>query len=173
MIKKLPEETKKELDVAFKTSKDIREQGRIQLVRLLSKGQTHEEVIEILGTSEGNIRRVVGVYNKLGIDGLRAKPHPRNNSKLSIMQKDEIKDILITCDTPSKAGLKVDTENDFWSMDTLRLLTKKNTIWNTKETKLTESCLSTVVLVIKRLSLKTNAEVMKKQRSLKRDIKVS
>lgn len=125
MIKSLPKEEKKELDSAFRSSKNKKEANRIQVVRLLSKGYSHKDVTQITGMSEGSIRKIVGVYNKKGIKGLLLKPHPRNNSKLTIKQKEKIKQILHEKETPSQVGIKVPEDEDFWSISTLRLLVRK------------------------------------------------
>jgi transposase len=125
MIKSLPKEEKKELDSAFKSSKNKKEANRIQIVRLLSKGYSHGEVTKITGMSEGSIRKMVELYNRKGIQGLRLKEHPRNNSRLTIRQKDKIKKILHQKEIPSEAGIKVPEDEDFWSTATLRSLVKK------------------------------------------------
>lgn len=122
MIKQLPEEKKKELDLAFKLSKNKKEVNRIQAVRLLSKGRTHKDVCEITGYTDIQIQKLVTLYNKNDIKGLELKPHPRNNSKLSLKQKEEIKAILKEFETPTLAGIKVSIDNNFWSVDTIKLL---------------------------------------------------
>ena len=124
-IKNLPEEAKEELDSAFRASKSVKEQKRIQIIRLLGKGYKHKAVSEITGRSEAEIRKLVSIYNRDGIQGLFLKPHPRNNSRLTIKQKDKIKEILTVNEYPSEAGLKVCEDEDFWSLRTLKQLVKK------------------------------------------------
>lgn len=125
MIKKLPEEAKKELDLAFKASKNSKETNRIQVLRLLSKGLSHKQVSEITDKSEPSIQALVKIYNQQGLTGLRLKSHPRNNSKLSIKQKEKIKEILNKYETPKEAGVKVFDEDNFWSIQTVKALVKK------------------------------------------------
>lgn len=124
-IKNLPKDAKEELDSAFKASKHYKERNRIQAVTLLSKRYRHKQVSEITGLKPATITILVSKYNKEGIEGLKLKPHPRNNSRLTIQQKDTIKDILNNYDSPSKSGLKVLEEEDYWSVTTIKLLVKK------------------------------------------------
>lgn len=121
----MPEEDKKALDSAFKSSKNTKERSRIQVIRLLSKGFTHKEVRRVTLKSGRTIEDLVTQYNQHGINGLHLAPHPKNNSKLTTKQKDRIKEILATTASPSEVGIKVDEEYDFWSIPTLRLLVKK------------------------------------------------
>lgn len=125
MIKNLPERKKKELDSAFKSSKNKKEANRIQAIRLLSKGRTHKDVGEVTGYTDIQIQKLVTRYNKKGLGGLKLAPHPKNNSKLSPKQKDQVKDILAKFKTPLSVGLKVRSDDNFWSVDTLRTLLKK------------------------------------------------
>lgn len=124
-IKNLPKEEKEAIDKAFKQSKLAREQNRIQVIRLLTKGYKYKEVEEATGLSTRTLEELVSKYNKEGIAGLKLKPHPRNNSRLSIQQKDTIKEILNKFDSPSKSGIKVSAEEDYWSVITVKQLIKK------------------------------------------------
>lgn len=124
-IKHLPLEARKELDSAFRSSKNQKEANRIQVIRLLAKGYTHHQVQEITGKSPVTIETLVTVYRKHGINGLRLKPHPRNNSLLTIHQKNTIKQILATKETPSKAGISVAEDEDYWSLGSLKKLVQK------------------------------------------------
>lgn len=125
MIKNLPEKSKKELDIAFKKCKNLKESTRIQVIRLLSQGKSHTETSQITNISEGGIKKLVGIYNKDGLVGLRLKPKPVNRYILTSDQKNNIKHLLHKFETPSKAGIKVSTDNDFWSIPTLKLLVHK------------------------------------------------
>lgn len=125
MIKNLPEKDKKELDSAFKFCKSAKEQSRIQVIRLLSKGYSHKEVSQILGVSDAQIRKLVTIYFKKGITGLRLKPSPKNRAKLRDKQKQEVKKILDKYEKPSEAGIKVAEDKDYWSLETLRQLVKQ------------------------------------------------
>lgn len=125
MIKNLPERKKRALDSAFKSSKNKKEANRIQVLRLLSRGRTHRDVGEVTGYTDIQIQKLVTLYNKKGLAGLKLKPHPKNNAKLSTVQKDRIKGILAKFKTPLSVGLKVRSDDNFWSVDTLRTLLKK------------------------------------------------
>lgn len=144
MTKSLPKKKKKELDSAFKSSKNKKEANRIQVVRLLSKGYSHQEVTQITGMSEGSIKKLVEQYGKKGITGLRLKPKPPNHSRLTIKQKNKIKQIIHEKETPSEAGLKVTEDQNHWSMPTLKLLIKRKfkITYKSKETyrKLFDYC---------------------------------
>lgn len=124
-IKNLPQDAKEELDSAFKRSKQYKERNRIQTVNLLSKGYSYKQVSEITGLKPATITILVYKYNKEGIEGLKLKPHPRNNSRLSTKQKDKIRQVLEDFDSPSRAGLKVLEEEDYWSTTTLKQLVKQ------------------------------------------------
>lgn len=125
MTKKLPKIARDELNAAYKECKSTKEQRRIQVLRLLSRGYSHKQVSEIVGISRDQIRELVTKYNKKGIDGLRLKPHPKNNARLSDLQKDRIKKTIHKYDLPSQAGVKVNPDSDYWSLNTLRLLVKQ------------------------------------------------
>jgi len=124
-IKNLPREKKEELDRALKKSKHYKERDRIQTVTLLSKGYSHKQVSEITKLKPVTITILVSKYNKKGIEGLLLKPHPKNNSKLTIRQKEEIKEILKNNKTPEEYGIKIIEEENYWSTITIRQLVKK------------------------------------------------
>lgn len=124
-IKHLPKEKKAALDSAFSSSKSAKEQTRIQSIRLLTKGFSHQEVREITQLSEGSLKKLIEAYGKHGIDGLRLKPHPKNNALLTDGQKQAMKRILTMKEKPSDAGVKVADDEDFWSISTVRLLVKQ------------------------------------------------
>jgi transposase len=125
VTKKLPTSKREELDVAYKGCKSAKEQRRIQVVRLLSHGHTHKEVSQIVGFSLDQIKELVTKYNRKGIAGLRLKPHPKNRSFLSDLQKTRIKQLVHKHETPSKAEVRVAQDLDYWSLETLRLLVKQ------------------------------------------------
>jgi transposase len=124
-IKNLPQKDRQALDSAFRSSSKAREQNRIQVIRLLSQGYPRQEVGRITGYSDGHIRQLITRYNQGGIEGLRLKPSPKNRAKLTNRQKDKLKQILQENNTPSKAGLKVKKDQDYWSISTLAQLIKQ------------------------------------------------
>ncbi len=119
-IKNLPEDKLKELDSAFKKSKNTKERNRIQVIRLLAKGYSHSQVTEITELKPPTITELVGKYNKRGITALLLAKHPKNNTKLSTEQKEEIKELLSDdTKTPSSLGLGEDLR--FWSTPLLKI----------------------------------------------------
>ena len=50
---------------------DPRVQQRMEIVLLKSKGETHERIAELAGTSRRTVQRVLDVFAKDGLDGLR------------------------------------------------------------------------------------------------------
>ena len=50
---------------------DPRVQQRMEIVLLKSKGETHERIAELAGTSRRSVQRVLDVFEKDGLDGLR------------------------------------------------------------------------------------------------------
>lgn len=121
-IKHLPLEERAALDTAFRSSKNQKEANRIQVIRLLAKGYSHAQVSEITGKSPVTIEVLVTTYGKQGVKGLQLKPHPRNNAVLTIKQKERIKQILATHETPSHAGMKVSPDEDYWSLRSVKQL---------------------------------------------------
>lgn len=124
-LKNLPDGEKEALDSAFSSSKSAKEQTRIQSIRLLTKGYSHTEVIEITRLSEGSLKKLIAAYRRDGIAGLRLQPHPKNNAALTDRQKKAIKKMLTTKEKPSDADVKVGGDEDYWSISTLRLLIKQ------------------------------------------------
>lgn len=50
---------------------DPRVQQRMEIVLLKSKAETHERIAELAGTSRRTVQRVLNVFEKDGLDGLR------------------------------------------------------------------------------------------------------
>jgi transposase len=50
---------------------DPRVQQRMEIVFLKSKGESHERIAELAGTSRRSVQRVLDVFEKNGLDGLR------------------------------------------------------------------------------------------------------
>lgn len=50
---------------------DPRVQQRMEIVLLKSKGETHERIAELAGTSRRTVQRVLDVFEEAGIEGLR------------------------------------------------------------------------------------------------------
>ena len=50
---------------------DPRVQQRMEIVLLKSKGETHERIAELAGTSRRTVQRVLDVFEKAGLEGLR------------------------------------------------------------------------------------------------------
>lgn len=124
-IKHLPKEEEAALDSAYSSSKSAKEQTRIQSIRLLAKGYSHRDVTQITQLSEGSLKKLIEAYRHYGIDGLRLKPHPKNNATLTDAQKQHIKTTLQTKEKPSDVGVKVTPDEDYWSILTLRSLVKQ------------------------------------------------
>lgn len=126
MIKSLPQKDKEAIEAAFKASKNVKEKERLLILKLLSQGYTHQEVRRITGRGEDGIRKAVARYlSKDGLVALKPATHPRNHSLLTLSQKDKIKEILNKHLKPSLAGVKVAPDNDFWNVEALALLVKK------------------------------------------------
>lgn len=125
MLKSLPDSQKEAIEKAFKNSKNVKEKERLLILKLLSQGYSHREVKKITGKSEATVEGVVTIFGQDGLLGFAPKPHPRNHRLLTLSQKDKIKEILKKHKKPSLVGVKVAPDNDFWSVNTLRLLTKK------------------------------------------------
>lgn len=125
MIKSLPKPEKEAIEAAFKASKNVKEKERLLILKLLTQGYSHKEIKQITGKCDNVIEVAVTRYLKKGLDSLKPPPHPRNHSLLSLGEKDKIKEILKKHKKPSLAGVKVSPDNDFWNVETLKLLTKK------------------------------------------------
>ena len=50
---------------------DPRVQQRMEIVLLKSKGETHERIAELAGASRRTVQRVLDVFERAGLDGLR------------------------------------------------------------------------------------------------------
>ena len=50
---------------------DPRVQQRMEIVLLKSKGETHERIAELAGTSRRTVQRVLDVFEEAGLEGLR------------------------------------------------------------------------------------------------------
>ena len=50
---------------------DPRVQQRMEIVLLKSKGETHERIAELAGASRRTVQRVLDVFEKAGLEGLR------------------------------------------------------------------------------------------------------
>jgi len=67
MLKSLPESKKEAIEAAFKASKDMREKERLQIIRLLTKGYSYQEVAGISGKSEPTIELIVKTFNQYDV----------------------------------------------------------------------------------------------------------
>ena len=119
-MKNLSREQVDILEKGYKEAKIIREKQRLQALRLLAKGYKRAEVQEIVGISKQALGDWITRYYRDGLEGLRDKPQPGNHHKLTIKQKQTIKELLIT-KTPQELGL----EGRFWSTEQLRSLVKE------------------------------------------------
>jgi transposase len=70
--------------------------------QLLLDGQDVGEVAEIVGASEGSVRRWRRGVEKGGLQALKAKPHPGPKPRLNRRQKQQLVRILLA--GPRKAG---------------------------------------------------------------------
>jgi transposase len=118
-MKNLPREQVEFLENAYKKARKVREQKRLQALRLLAKGYKRKEVQEIIGISKQALGDWVTKYHKNGLARLRDKPQPGNHHKLTIQQKQTIKE-LVTTKTPQELGYR----GRFWSKESLQRLVK-------------------------------------------------
>lgn len=125
MIKSLPKSKKEAIETAFKASKNVKEKERLLILKLLCQSYSHQEVRKITGKCEDAIVVAVARFNRNGLSGLKSPEHPRNHSLLTLSQKDEIQATLKKHPKPSLAGVKVSPDNDFWNVNSLKLLVKK------------------------------------------------
>jgi transposase len=119
-MKNLSREQVEVLENAYKKARKAREQKRLQAMRLLVKGYKRAEVQQIVGISKHTLGVWVTAYHKYGLEGLKEKPHPGNHHKLTLKQKQTIKE-LVTTKTPQDLGF----EGRFWSTDALKQLVKE------------------------------------------------
>src|SRR5579862_8245716 len=103
-MKNLSREQVDLLEYAYRKAKKVREKQRYHALWLLTKGYKRAQVQEILGISKQALGDWVTTYHKVGLEGLADKPQPGNHHKLTLKQKQTIKE-LITTNTPEELSL--------------------------------------------------------------------
>lgn len=119
MMKNLPGEQVVLLEKTFKEAKKRREYIRIQALILLTQGYKRAEVAKIVRISIYALNGWITKFRKKGIEGLLDAPQPGNHRKLTIEQKNQLKQLLTT-QTPEQLNL----EGKFWTPVLLSQLIK-------------------------------------------------
>jgi transposase len=108
------------LEKTYKQAQRGREKQRYHALWLVAKGYQRRQVQEIIGISKQALGDWVTTYHKDGLEGLRDKPQPGNHHKLTLKQKETIKE-LVTTKTPRELGFG----ERFWSTDDLKQLVRQ------------------------------------------------
>ena len=109
-MKNLPGEQVIILEKAFKKAKRRREIFRLQALLLLTQGYRRKEVSKTARVSLCALGNWVSKFKKHGVDGPYDKGQPGNHRKLTVLQKQELKSLIIT-KTPDQLNL----EGKFWT----------------------------------------------------------
>lgn len=115
-----PKQKVDELKTFLKTTRRPDERDRARAVFKLIQGQKRQTVADFFDIHIKTLDEWQRAFKKQGIDGLRTKPQPGNNQRLSSEQKEEIKASINTKE-PKDFGLG----ERFWSVPTLRQYVKK------------------------------------------------
>lgn len=85
-----------EVEARVKSTKEVVENTRWQIIRLMLKGKRATEVAEIFNLTVGWVREIVRRYNKDGPSGLKNKrtQNGGNRSILNESQRQELADVL-------------------------------------------------------------------------------
>ena len=71
------------------------EQRRLQAIALLDEGYGGSEVARMLGATAGAVSQWKKAYEQVGIEALRAKPHPGPTPKLTDRQRKRLERLLL------------------------------------------------------------------------------
>lgn len=78
-----------ELEKLYHQASDPIERTRLQIIWLLAKGYTAEEVAKVTGYRRGSIYRIAGLYNQLVADGLKDKRHEHRGSDTLLSETEQ------------------------------------------------------------------------------------
>jgi transposase len=82
------EEQRQEVKVAYKVSKDIKEQKRLLCLKLrIERGYPSEEIAAITEYSESRVRRIISDYNREGLTGVLRGSFGGNRRNLSYTEE--------------------------------------------------------------------------------------
>ena len=125
----LTSEQKKTLKELFHKTKDTREKERYEAILLRDKAYKIGEMSDILERSPSVIKLWCNNYLDKGIEGIKSKPQPGNNRKLTNTEKNKIK-IDINKYTPEELGY----DGRFWAVKHLANYIRKefNVTYKTK-----------------------------------------
>ncbi|RQH53493.1 helix-turn-helix domain-containing protein [Okeania hirsuta] len=89
LLKLEPHKSIEELEKLYRQTQDPIERTRWQILWLIAKGHKVEEVAEVTGYRRGSIYRIVGRYNRLGIDGLKDRRHQHQGPETLLSEIDQ------------------------------------------------------------------------------------
>lgn len=84
-----PHASTKELERRYRRARDPVERSHLQIVWLLSEGETTEEVCRVTGYSPGWVRQVARRYNERGVEGLGDGRHKNPGAKQRALLDEE------------------------------------------------------------------------------------
>lgn len=86
----ISESQAKELEQAYRETKDADTRTRYQAVRLYTQGYTTSEIFNITGTNQSSLMEWCRNYREQGVEGLRDHRGGRHAAKLSETQVEEL-----------------------------------------------------------------------------------
>src|SRR5215216_3169278 len=107
-------------------TRNVHELKRLQAVRLYGSGNDLEQIMDIVGSSESSILRWVSDYQTEGLVGLRPKWKGENASKLSAVQRAEIKRKIeqYRPDQILPREVRV-SQGEFWTVSDMQVAVKR------------------------------------------------
>ena len=114
------DEEREKLRQFMRKTKDFQARDRARAILKRMDGASRETIASFLDVHKDTVSNWITAYRKYGSPGLLTKPQTGNRFKLSLRQKEHIRE-LVTTKTPRQLGF----EQDYWDLNIFKRLLKE------------------------------------------------
>jgi transposase len=106
---------------AAQQTRDVHALKRLQAVRLYGSGLAMRDILQVVGCGQSSVLQWAQVYRREGLGGLRSKWKGGNANKLTVAQRHEVRQRLLS-DRPVDWQL---SQGQFWTVSDLKVAVQR------------------------------------------------